>query len=461
MDNRFDIDEVNQPTTALAGNRFDVDEPTIQQAGVDFSTGRMISNIPGSAMNIVADTGRAVLNPVETAQAIGGLAMSGVELMGRKLAEFTTGSEIAPREGKEDQIRAVGGYIKNRYGSVDGFKTALMDDPVGVLLDVSATGVFSKIPKVANIAKYGEMGTALKTVMPKNVVEKLYQSAAKFNLTNKVTPEVRRANINTAVEYGIMPTTSGYIKIRGTEDILNSQMDDLIKDHMAKTGYAPGNATVPVESIMRHFPELRKDIGSIDANAAEKIAKINKWEESMRNQWGSRTHITVEELQKFKKRAYEDVATWGKKKQGKKKGTETAGRGAKETLVEHIPEAAEINRQLSQLYRLQPELRAAANRVDKAPIVPLGSKLTGAAVIGGGAWLGSPVLGVSVALAEALMANAKFRAGMAIAIGKMKGTGAAKYINDNINTPEVRIALAMAGRAEESAEKSAVEQESQ
>ena len=462
MENRFDT-ETNSSASASGINRFDTEDLSIGQgeSGVDFSAMKMASNFPGSAVNIAKDTAQSVMHPVETAISLGGVAESGVEQLGRKLAEFTTGSDIAPREGKEDQINAVSGYFKERYGSVDGFKTALMEDPAGVLLDFAGAGIYSKIPKVAKIAKFGEMGTALKTVMPKNVVEKLYQSAAKFNLSNKVTPEVRKANLNTAVEYGIMPTTEGFVKAESMADVLNGRIDQAIKSHPPSQGLAPGNAIIPVDTIFQHFSDLRKDLlNSANIDAIKELKQINKFEADYRAQWKGRTHITLEQLQTFKKDAYTRVTKWGDKKQGKMKATETAARGAKDEIARQIPSVADINRQLSELYKLQPGLRTAANRVDKAPVVPLGAKLTGAAAIGGAAWLGSPVLGITVAFAEALMANAKFRAKMAITINQMKGSKAGKFINDNINTPEVRIALAMAGRAEESAEQLAAEQES-
>lgn len=56
--------------------------------GVDFDFGTMVSNIPSSLYNVAADTAQAVMNPVDTAYAMGQLAKSGIHNAAQELNEF-------------------------------------------------------------------------------------------------------------------------------------------------------------------------------------------------------------------------------------------------------------------------------------------------------------------------------------------------------------------------------------
>jgi hypothetical protein len=61
-------------------------------------------------------------------------------------------------KAKTGQIDPVGGvvdYAKERYGSVDRFQSALMQDPVGVLGDISMVGAAGAIPKLGHLSKLG------------------------------------------------------------------------------------------------------------------------------------------------------------------------------------------------------------------------------------------------------------------------------------------------------------------
>lgn len=91
------------------------------------------TNFPSSAMGMAKDVVQAVLNPIETAKSVADLGAGIFRVFYPNISQLTgLGSEE-----QEQLARAVGKYYAGRYGGLDQFKMALMQDPAGVLSDVS------------------------------------------------------------------------------------------------------------------------------------------------------------------------------------------------------------------------------------------------------------------------------------------------------------------------------------
>jgi hypothetical protein len=111
-----------------------------------------VQNLPSSALQVIKDTAAPFMDPVGTAKNIGKLGAGAVEKL------------IPGEQGHEGVADAVGNYFADRYGSWDGFKRALRDDPAGVMADISvpltgggslaarAPGVIGKVGRVARFA---------------------------------------------------------------------------------------------------------------------------------------------------------------------------------------------------------------------------------------------------------------------------------------------------------------------
>jgi hypothetical protein len=109
-----------------------------------------------------------------------------------------------------------------------------------------------------------------------------------------------------------------------------------------------------------------------------------------------RDYFTVEELQNFKKNIYKTVKYKATKQKGTlagEKARKAAGRGAKDQLEKAAPGIKELNKELGDLYELQPHVERAASRISNInPISLTGAGLGGlAGGFGGvGAGLGGP-----------------------------------------------------------------------
>jgi hypothetical protein len=128
-------------------------DPTVQKA---------VSNIPSSAANTVGSIYQAVRHPVDTATGLYNTAAGEAEKIAAANAEMMGASDKQANTvaNPEHQLYAdaFNKYFSDRYGSIEGFKKAATEDPVGVLTDLSAafTGGGSAVAKGAGtIAKVG------------------------------------------------------------------------------------------------------------------------------------------------------------------------------------------------------------------------------------------------------------------------------------------------------------------
>lgn len=103
-------------------------------------------NTPESAYKFVKDISLIVREPVQTAKGIKGLSFGLVQLL------------IPGEQGDEDVARAMGGFLKDRYGSVEAVLDTFENDLVGFLSDLSvlftAGGVLaSKAGRLSTLGK--------------------------------------------------------------------------------------------------------------------------------------------------------------------------------------------------------------------------------------------------------------------------------------------------------------------
>jgi hypothetical protein len=168
-----------------------------------------IENAPKSAVEF----GKAVVTPftqpVETAKAIGDI---GTGLYSKAKGALGYQQDEAEKAKAEAGVNAIGDFYRQRYGSVDGFKRALAEDPVGVLSDAALLftgggGLAAKAPGM--IGKAGEVvATAGKTVDPLNVALQAPKLAAKaattaFNIPATIQSGAAFGSLQTAAKAGM------------------------------------------------------------------------------------------------------------------------------------------------------------------------------------------------------------------------------------------------------------------
>lgn len=108
-----------------------------------------LSNLPKSAMGLAEGLVQPVLHPIDTLTSLG-------SIVGGVLNKLDPTGAIKFDEGSAD---AVGGWFASRYGSMDGFKHAVAEDPAGVLAD-AATVLTAGGAGAARVGgKIGQIGT--------------------------------------------------------------------------------------------------------------------------------------------------------------------------------------------------------------------------------------------------------------------------------------------------------------
>jgi hypothetical protein len=128
-----ELPNVNQALKAGFNSTDIINEYLSSSMGVGEVASRAISNIPSSFGSMVGNVVEAVTNPVQTAKSVVDLG-AGIlqnvlpESLVRAVGEDKASREVANR---------VGQFYADRYGSVEGAKRAIAEDPVGVLADVS------------------------------------------------------------------------------------------------------------------------------------------------------------------------------------------------------------------------------------------------------------------------------------------------------------------------------------
>lgn len=92
-----------------------------------------ISNIPSSFKNLVTNIVEAISNPAQTAKSVLDVGAGALQnVLPEKFVQFV-GEDKQSRE----MARAVGQFYADRYGTGEGLKKAIAEDPVGVIADLS------------------------------------------------------------------------------------------------------------------------------------------------------------------------------------------------------------------------------------------------------------------------------------------------------------------------------------
>jgi hypothetical protein len=110
-----------------------VEEYLTSSMSVGEVAGRAIRNVPSSFAGVVSGLAEAVTSPIQTAKTVLDLGAGILQNVLPESVVRTIGEDKASRE----VANKVGQFYADRYGSVEGAKQAIAQDPVGVLADVS------------------------------------------------------------------------------------------------------------------------------------------------------------------------------------------------------------------------------------------------------------------------------------------------------------------------------------
>ena len=219
--------------------------------------GQAVTNFGPSLYKYGQDIATAVMDPVGTADVMLDAAAGGIS----RGVEGVTGLDIFPDNKATATADVIGQFYRDRYGSMEGFKKALAEDPVGVLSDLSlpvtgaggiamkAGGATGKIGKVAKVT--GELMDPISAATRAGSVGGRGISSL-IGMGTGVGDEPLRSGFNAARAGGIK-AEAFYDNMRG-----NVPIEDVVPEAKAAMGdiKAAGQA------------EYRRDIASSRANTA-------------------------------------------------------------------------------------------------------------------------------------------------------------------------------------------------
>lgn len=168
-----------------------------------------IQNIPQSAKAYGESLLTPFTQPKETLEAVGQIGKGAYS----KVAGALGAEQSAEKKAQDEAaINAIGRFYADRYGSVEGFKNALANDPIGVLADASSVltlggGAAAKAPGL--IGKAGKAASAVgSAVDPLMIAGKGVKGATRATTAALSIPEwwttgSSLSSLNTAAKAGL------------------------------------------------------------------------------------------------------------------------------------------------------------------------------------------------------------------------------------------------------------------
>lgn len=362
--------------------------------------------------------------------------------------------------------------LDKTYGSYEGFKEAIANDPARVITDmasivaptakgVESVALASKMPGVAKVvggiskgaaltepltAATAATGQTVKTIskltgkaFPTLTPTGLYESASK--ISTKIPQKERERLINVALESGIMPTLKGLNKIESKIVTIDNTIADMI-DNAVATGQK-----MPLGKLFKEFKKLKEE-RRLSGKARSGIKQINNVRRELlaANADIKRGRLTPKEVQTLKKTIYKDLQGAYenmKNSTASVKAQKSVAKAAKEYLEELLPEIKQLNKNDGDLIKLRGALEGPASRIRNHQLMGIGSgiKITAGATSGG--MVGGPELAAllsGIATAQAVFDHPMVKSKLAIVLDKLQKQGV------KIN-PDRAIKLMMAEKA--------------
>lgn len=413
----------------------------------DFSIGEMVSNIPRSAVGVGQDMIAPFFSPIETAKSLGNLGLG----LGSKL--------VSGGLPEEKYAEALGGMIKQRYGSGGAALKTLEKDPVGVVSDVAGllTGGGLAAGKIPGLVKAGQGATkvgaaidplnlALNTGMyaagkltPKGSPASMYESAAKFSTT--LSPQERAQLVQTALDEQLAPTAAGVQKAQNLINQIDSEVSTLIADAQAS------GKKIPRSAVFKYVNETKKKLlepGMVEA--AQDRAKINDILTGYITELnkGKVKDFTPEAMQRIKRDVYKRINYDRDLMQSpgvaREETYKAMGRGMREGIERVAPKVGPLNAREGRLIELMQPLQRAAGRIENRDLIGIGAPIK----MGTGASVGGST-GAVIAAAQSLLDNPKLKANTALKLYDLQRKGAGQFSNNSINSLLLRQLLEKSG----------------
>ena len=364
--------------------------------GSDFASfaGDTVSNIPASTGNLLKGMYESVRHPIDTASALGDVAIGASQKLGRTLTDRPIRQDLVPVF--DQAVDAV----KGRYGGAKETLDTVRTDPVGALADVAglASGggmALSKLPRTASVgsklaaagSKADPLSLAARGVKKgANVIgnraDPFYASSVK--LPAKMPRAERTEVLKQGLKNKVPVTVKGADKLQESITSINKTIADDI------TKATDSGALIPVHGMAKRAINALDDI---QINTKERASVVKELESFIDEHsiGGLRKNVTPEYAQTLKKKlnkrlksAYESQTVDPISKDTLKR----LNKGVRQSLEDLVPELKNKNFKLGNAVKLKEAIERRLGAPSPGSVGHLGglssaAATTIAAVLGG------------------------------------------------------------------------------
>jgi hypothetical protein len=382
-----------------------------------------MDNVPSSAKQFAKDTFNTVFHLWETVKGVTGLAVGAAQ-------------KLHPGEQEQEKnVDLLVDFMKDRYGSVEGLKQTIANDPVGMLADavsfmvpggaaLKTAGAATKLNVLrtvgGTISKTGALLDPLNVIkagaklpfklIPKNKTTNMYKRAVKFS--SRIPEDELNLIVNTAIDNQILPTYDGLHKIAAKTNVLNKEITDMIQVAASR------GEQIQISDFLKHLDKLKT------RTALNYDKKIDKVVASFIDQNAVKKNTSTmspKEAQRVKLELYDELNKAYATMAAKPIPTETKmliARNIKESLELIIPEIKQLNANESALLSLRDNIEGRVATLSKGNLINY-DRMARSAV---GGVFGGP-LGASAGLSLGVLSAPTVQAKIALVLDSIRNKG--------------------------------------
>ena len=382
----------NQATTQA--NPWDVVQQTPQQPkymGYGEMMGQAVQNIPASATNMATGLYQAVTNPVQTVSGLLDVGAGALQkVLPKPVVDFVNQFESNPEAAQRamNAATAVGGAMKERYGSVEGIKNTIATDPVGAMGDLSTllgggAALAGRIPmagKVASTLSTASDITNPITLAGKGVSKTADMASALVKGGLGLKTGVGTEPITQAVKAGREGNQTFVENMRGTvpmTQVLDDAKSNLAKMNLDKQAeYRSGMVNIKNDKTQLDFTGIDQAIADaqkyssykgkvVNQGAADVLddikAKVDDWKS-----FDPAQYHTPEGIDKLKQSIWESIEKLPRESKTAYSAAKEVYDSVKKEISKQAPEYSKVMSDYSQSSDKIKEIERALSLGDKA-----------------------------------------------------------------------------------------------
>jgi len=382
----------NQATTQA--NPWDVVQQTPQQPkymGYGEMMGQAVQNIPASAANMATGLYQAVTNPVQTVSGLLDVGAGALQkVLPKPVVDFVNQLESNPEAAQRavNAATAVGGAMKERYGSAESIKNTIATDPVGAMGDLSTllgggAALAGRIPMAGKVASTLSTASDLTnpiTLAGKGVSKTADMASALAKLGLGLKTGVGTEPITQAVKAGREGNQTFLENMRGTvpmTQVLDDAKSNLAKMNLDKQAeYRSGMVNIKNDKTQLDFTGIDQAIADaqkyssykgkvVNQGAADVLtdikAKVDDWKSSDPAQYH-----TPEGIDKLKQSIWESIEKLPRESKTAYSAAKEVYDSVKKEISKQAPEYSKVMSDYSQSSDKIKEIERALSLGDKA-----------------------------------------------------------------------------------------------